>query len=369
MEWEDIDRNARQELLRMVEEVADENVVENCSEKMWPMEELEDAWRRREKYDYQKAFGRIRKARNRKIGWRIGAVACMVGVILGSFWFLGERVESVDFPLGIETRGNSEQVVLKMSDGKQVVLGGRDSLRLQEDKWGIQVNKGKVDYSIEQQGERSDELKYNELSIPVGGEYQIVLADGTCVHLNAKSKLKFPVTFSGTIREVHLEGEAFFDVAKDVEHPFVVRVGSMSVKVLGTRFNVNAYRADGVYETTLVEGKVEVSDRSMGQRVTLYPDQQARLKDGQLSIREVDVSLYTSWVNGKFHFEKETLLEITAQLERWYGVHFCFTNENLKREMFTGVVRKNYTIEQILSIIEKTTNVKFSVEGQTVMVN
>ena len=373
MEWEDIDRKAQRELLQMIKEATEDEEKEEMSEveklRLFFVDDLENEWKKRRKYDYKKAFGKIRRARYQRIGLRLGAAACMLGVMLGSVWMLRVYNEDVEAHLTEGRREDSRQVVLRMSDGKQVVLNGQDSVSLREDTWKIQVNKGKVDYSTQQQVSMDKKVKYNVLSVPVGGGYQVILADGTCVHLNAGSELKFPVTFSDSTREVYLKGEAFFDVVKDTEHPFVVKVGSMSVKVLGTRFNINAHRVDGVYETTLVDGKVEVSDRAVTKRVILFPNQQARLKDGHLSVYDVDVSLYTSWVDGKFYFEKESLQEIAAQLERWYGMHFFFVSEKLKQEKFTGVVLKNYTIEQILSIIEKTTNVKFSVEGQTVVVN
>lgn len=374
MEWEEIDKKAQRALLQLMKEITEDEdkpkkqLATTVARDILTGNHLENECKRREKYDYRKAFDRIRMAKYRRIGWRLSAVACLLCVILGSFWLLTGPGKITEQHLAKGTLENSHQVVLKMSNGKQIVLNQPEPLNLQEGQRKIQANKKIVDYFHGQMTTTEEEMKYNILSVPNGGEYQVILADGTHVHLNAASELKYPVFFSGDKREVFLKGEAFFDVAKDSEHPFIVKVGPMHVKVLGTRFNINAYRTDGIYETTLTEGKVEVSNQMTTKRVVLSPNQQAQLKDGQLSVREVDASLYTSWINGKFYFEKEFLSEITAQLERWYDIHFFFTREALKQEKFTGVILKDYTIEQILTIIEKTTNVKFSVNGKTVVV-
>lgn len=291
----------------------------------------------------------------------------MRGIVSLLLFVVGGNEEAALLAQG-ETEMMQGGAVLQMSDGREVALGSLENASLQEGEREIRADRGMVDYTSDRPASVEREEKYNVLSVPKAGEFRIVLADGTNVYLNAGSELRYPVAFLGGQRLVYLKGEAFFDVAKDAEHPFVVRVGAMDVKVLGTRFNVNASRVDGVYETTLLEGKVEVGDRLTSQQVVLSPNEQARLKGGKLSVREVDASLYTSWMDGKFYFERETLEEITAQLERWYDVHFFFLRESMKQERFTGVVRKDDSIEYLLSLIEKTTNVKFSVNGQTVTV-
>ena len=150
--------------------------------------------------------------------------------------------------------------------------------------------------------------------------------------------------------------------------PFVVEVAAMEVKVLGTCFNINAARSDGGVQTTLVSGKVEVADRENAGKVVLFPNQQAELKKGRLTVKNVDAGAVTAWRQGKFYFESESLEEIAAQLERWYDVHFFFSCENLKQEEFTGVIRRDYSADRILEIIAKTTDVEFDIQGRTVTV-
>lgn len=210
---------------------------------------------------------------------------------------------------------------------------------------------------------------FNTLMIPGGGEFQLVLADGTRVWLNAQTEFRYPVNFTGDSRQVYLNGEAYFEVVKDERRPFIVRTEAVDIRVLGTCFNVNDTRVDGTLEVTLVEGKVEVGDRGTAQRVVLYPDEQARVRQGQITVRDVDAGLYTSWVKGKFCFEGETLEEIAAQLERWYGVSFFFTRRELQERKFTGSVFRDESIEQILRLLEKTADVQCQVNGSVITVN
>ena len=137
---------------------------------------------------------------------------------------------------------------------------------------------------------------------------------------------------------------------------------------MGTCFNINASRSDERIQTTLVSGKVEVSDRENARKVVLLPNQRAELKKGCLTVENVDAEEIIAWMQGKFYFESESLEEIAAQLERWYDIHFFFSRESLKQEEFTGVIRRDYTANRILEIITKTTNVEFDIKGRTVTV-
>ena len=196
----------------------------------------------------------------------------------------------------------------------------------------------------------------------------MVLPDGSMVWLNSDSELKFPMNFAGERRKVFLKGEAYFEVVKNPDMPFIVEVAAMEVKVLGTCFNINASRSDERIQTTLVSGKVEVSDRENARKVVLLPNQRAELKKGCLTVENVDAEEIIAWMQGKFYFESESLEEIATQLERWYDIHFFFSRESLKQEEFTGVIRRDYTANRILEIITKTTNVEFDIKGRTVTV-
>lgn len=303
--------------------------------------------------------------------WRYAA-AIFIPLLIGSLFFwtqhLKEVSEAVPVSLGQLEPGN-RQAILKLGDGELIDLTtvGRDTL-LTRNGVTIRLDSSR---SVSYQGEivTGHTVDYNTIIVPRGGEYRLVLADGSVVWLNADSELKFPIAFHGDQRKVFLKGEAYFDVVKNPALPFVVDVAGMEVKVLGTCFNVNAYREDGVFQTTLVSGKVEVHNIGNAERVTLLPDQQAQLKNGHLFVSTVDASACVAWINGKFYFESESLLEIAAQLERWYDVDFFFAREELKHYEFTGVIRRDYTANQILDMITKTTNVHFEIKGRTVVVN
>ena len=143
----------------------------------------------------------------------------------------------------------------------------------------------------------------------------------------------------------------------------------VDVRVLGTSFNVNTYVSERAIRTTLVSGKVRVGDRLTGKGEVILPGQQVVWKDGVFATKEVDTSIYTAWIDGKFYFEGATLEEITAQLERWYDIDFFFTSDNVKHFAFAGVINKEYSANKIFSIIEKTTQVHFSVNGRVVTVS
>ena len=214
----------------------------------------------------------------------------------------------------------------------------------------------------------SREERKNELIVPRGGEYQIVLADGTRVWLNSATKLIFPQNFTGKERRVMLSGEAFFDVARDESKPFIVETSRMDVKVLGTRFNVNAYTDNEVVSTTLVDGSVEVASGTQ-KPITLVPGEQAYGEAGELEKREVNIRLYTSWIDGRFMFNNVELEEIVKQISRWYDVEIFFTNENVKRTRFTGGMVKFKPLDDLIRMIESTSPVRFSVKGKTIVIS
>jgi len=202
---------------------------------------------------------------------------------------------------------------------------------------------------------------------PFGEEYDFFLPDGSKVILNSKSKLSYPIHFKDHIREIALTGEAFFKVRKDKQRPFIVKTQFAQVKVLGTSFNVNAYENDEYNEITLVEGHVKVSNSS--NETSLIPGKQAICsRKNIISVRDVDVDIYTSWTRGIFEFNKMSLKKITTLLQRWYNVEFSFVDNTIENKKFTGAFKKGTPIESILNFIEETTNVKFIKENNLVYV-
>ena len=206
------------------------------------------------------------------------------------------------------------------------------------------------------------------LRIPRGGEYTLVLADGTTVYLNAESELRYPVKFSGERRKVYLRGEAYFDVVRDEQKPFTVEARGVEVLVLGTSFGVRAYEGEENVLTTLVQGRVDVS--AEGQRVKLIPGQQADFnrESERLTVAEVDVELYVGWKDGRLVFDNQPLSVILDELGRWYSFDVTYANEELKRIPYSVNIKKHEDIAHVLKFIERTGKVKFEINENKIVV-
>ena len=180
--------------------------------------------------------------------------------------------------------------------------------------------------------------------------------------------MEYPIVFPSGERRIRLQGEAYFQVAKDTNKPFRVVVNDMMVEALGTGFNINAYQDDNCLRTTLVEGKVRVSYSDTRQECILVPGEQAVLKEGVLTSGQVNVDDIIAWKKGRFVFSDMPLEIIANQLERWYDVEIRFDDTVAKYYRFTGVMKRYNELEQVLGLIEETTNVRFKVEGRQVKV-
>ena len=212
-------------------------------------------------------------------------------------------------------------------------------------------------------------LEYNTLKTPRGGEYTIVLSDGTKVYLNAASELKYPIQFNSEKREVYLLGEAYFEVTRDTNRPFYVITDAVRVKVYGTEFNVNTYGVGGT-QTTLVSGKVGIQGKGSIREYIMKPSQLAEFKDnGDFGgIRKVNAEIYTAWKEGFFVFEDEGLENILNRLSRWYDVDVFYGSEKVKEYHFTGHMEKYENVETILNAISKMVGVHFTIKGKTIVV-
>ncbi len=206
---------------------------------------------------------------------------------------------------------------------------------------------------------------YNKVETPRGGEYALLLSDGTKVHLNAMTSLRFPVTFDNGPRKVELEGEAYFEVCKTGQ-PFIVCTQGMQVEVLGTTFNISAYPQEE-YQTTLVNGSVKVNTET-GESCILKPSQQATISLGNSSIqiRMVDAGFYTSWIKGKIHFKDQRLEDIMKILSRWYDMEVIFANEKIKDLRFGCNVDRYSEITPFVRLLEETQKVHVKVNNKTI---
>ena len=303
---------------------------------------------------------------------RYAAILILPLSVLLLFWLHQEK----ELPpmnvavVGVMDSTDMHKVYLVQEGGTKVDLSTPhvDTIR-QDDGQLLAVDTlGKLVYNTVQ--EEVEELSYHKIVVPRGGEYTVELNDGTRVRLNADSELRFPVKFVGNERKVFLKGEAYFEVERDTSRPFRVDVhGDAIIEVLGTEFNVNAYPENAEIFATLVLGKVRVADLQTDSTVVLLPNQQAALSGAGINVKEVNPEDFISWINGRFYFEKMPLEEILIQLGRWYDLQVFWANEELKSYEFTGAIWRDNTIRQTLDMIEKTTDVCFTVSGRTVTVN
>ena len=218
-------------------------------------------------------------------------------------------------------------------------------------------------YAADQGGEKISRM--NRLDVPQGAEYHLVLSDGTRVWMNARSRLVYPVAFGDT-REVELEGEAYFEVTRDENRPFIVHAGQVAVKVLGTEFNVNTCRKQKV-QTVLVKGSVQVENGGK-REVVLRPGELAETVGTQIRVTQVNVRKYTAWREGVFYFEEAELEEIMTELADWYCVQAVFTDQTVRTRKFSGVLERSETIENVLKKIERTTSVHFTIQQGIIQV-
>ena len=215
-----------------------------------------------------------------------------------------------------------------------------------------------------------DSLRYNEVIVPKGGEYQLVLSDGTLVYLNSMTKIRFPERFSEKCREVEVCGEAFFEVAENKRVPFVVKTDAYEITVLGTKFNVTAYADEQVATTTLVEGAVSISGKCIGEAKALRPNDQFVLDrvSGSVEIKNVDVNYYTAWKDGMFRFRDVRLEEIMHVVERWYDMTVVYEDESVRDLHFGFNMSRLETIEPLLNIFELNGKIKITKEGKVLKI-
>ena len=311
-----------------------------------------------------------RKSRRMTLRWSIAAsIILLVGLFVGrTISGVRDIHEEQELAKSVMQPGTSK-AILMMADGKEVVLEQGQNLNILLNE-RVRVATSSQGIVYEERGKGMVTEEYNKLTTPIGGEYSLVLSDGTKVFLNADSELKYPVEFSDGKRIVDLKGEAYFEVHKDSLRPFIVRMNGAEVTVLGTSFNVNTYGDDGQIYTTLVNGSVRVSSMKNKQEEILKPGMQSvmNVQSGLLTVRKVDVEPYVAWREGRFVFRAMTLDLIMRQLQRWYDFEVFYQNSELKDYEFRGVIKRDMDLDKVLSVIKATTNVDFEVKGKVITI-
>lgn len=321
---------------------------------------------------------RMRSFRGHTV-WKAAAlIAILIGV--GTVLYRMERQDviagktadrSVDNKIK-QIRPGKNIAVLTLANGKIVFLDSASdgSLAQQGGTHITKLNNGQLVYKFTATNKDRADTKpvYNTLSTPRGGQYELVLPDGTKVWLNAASSLHFPAAFTGDTRAVELKGEGFFDVAPDARKPFVVRVGGVNVHVLGTRFNVNSYEGEGDIRTTLEDGSVSVTGG--GKSVILKPGQDAGFNEttGEIRVSTVNVASVIAWKDGLFYFDNTNIREIMDQVSRWYDAEIIYKTTTLDHKSYSGKLPRYSEVDALLKLLEMTGTVHFQVKGHTITV-
>lgn len=305
--------------------------------------------------------------------WRMAAAASIIivaGVLLYYIHPASPKKELTSKETNVPNQSpvipGKDRATLTLADGRVIDLDSSGAgLLAQEGSTSIINKDGKIIYDPNKKG--SGETIYNTISTPRGGQYQLVLPDGSKVWLNATSSIKFPVAFAGNSRTVELNGEAYFEVTKNPARPFVVKVKDVEVKVLGTHFNVMAYGEEGKIATTLLEGSVHVSRGA--ENHVMVPGQQAVWKEnGEYVLDEhADLEEVISWKNGKFYFNNADIKIIMRQIARWYDVDVEYRNISAQTQL-GGVVSRKEDLRQLLNYFEIAGKVHFTIEGRKIIV-
>jgi ferric-dicitrate binding protein FerR (iron transport regulator) len=323
----------------------------------------------------------------RHLWFRVAAAAVIITVLsVGSYFIFNDHPakpiaktktqQQTRFENDLVPGGN--KAVLTLANGAQIILDSatNGALTQQGNTKIIKLDNGQLSYNSlngSSSSPKTGEILYNIISTPRGGQYQVVLADGSKVWLNAASSLRFPTSFTGKERDVALTGEGYFEVAHNATKPFKVSVMGTEIEVLGTHFNVNAYDDETTIKTTLLEGSVKVGKGSASK--TIRPGEQAQIENHdnslnpKIMIQAVDIDAAVAWKNGRFIFHGNDIQSVMRQLARWYDVDVSYQG-NVTDEEFVGVInRSRYeNISEILDMLEKTRTVSFAISGHHVTV-
>lgn len=299
--------------------------------------------------------------------WRWAAAAAVI-LLLGSIYFIrttpSHNITSiVKNTTTTDVAPGTNKAILTLANGDVVTLDSAGNKVITQGKTVVRQKNGQLQYAAQNTGEA---IVYNTLTVPRGGQFNIVLPDGSHVWLNAASSLKYPTTFNGTRRMVEIQGQGYFEVAKNTKQPFLVKVNNMEVQVLGTSFDVMAYVDEKSVNTTLVEGAVNVHQGSISQR--LLPGQQAVLDPvtGAITVHPADVDQVIAWKTGFFEFDNASLSDIMRQLSRWYDIDVNYSQADNSR-LFGGRISRNLPLSDILHMLEAN-GPKFLLSGRKLIV-
>ena len=361
--WGNLSEEEHKELDQLLQQKELNHVFQNLGKDEFISKKLREYNRYSAKEAYSK-FLALQKKRT-VVRWPYYAAAAVIIVMLGITLLLNNQVRMPEVPVLADNKpiapGN-HKAILRLGDGRTINMA-EDTLQIQE-KAGtcIEYARGQIAYKTT---DHVDELIFNELIVPLAGECYITLEDGSRVWVNAGSVLKYPVKFIGAQRKVFLEGEAYFEVVKNSK-PFIVSTALGDINVLGTHFDVKAYKEEGKVYTTLVSGKVNFSG---SETMEISPGEQVvAFASGKMEKRTVDIAEYIGWKDGMYIFRNQNLETILGDLARWYDITVFYQNPALKKVEFTGNLRRYDNINVFMELLQRTGDLRYQIRGKTIIV-
>lgn len=316
-------------------------------------------------------LGTVSAPRQLRLWPRIAAAAILILLGAGLYFYVNpgkSKLKETAIANHIVPGGN--KAILTLANGSEISLAdaGNGTITKQAGAIVTKTKNGQLLYAGSTPGRGENALAYNTITTPKGGQYQVTLADGTRVWLNAASSLHYPTVFAGTNRTVQLTGEAYFEVAKNPKMPFKVLSNGQITEVLGTHFNINSYQDEPGTTTTLLEGSVNISDPESDVTVLLKPGQQSSSDvNGKIKVTNVNPEQFVAWKDGKFIFTNANIESIMRQVSRWYNVEIEYKG-NASKEKFGGRTSRFTNVAELLEILELTDHVQFEIEGRRIIV-
>ncbi|MFA4871265.1 MAG: FecR family protein [Pedobacter sp.] len=310
--------------------------------------------------------------KNIRIWPMISIAASVLAVLSVGFYFYNlnktQKKEAMAL-LSSEIIPGGNKAYLTLSNGKRISLTEAENGTLAKQE-GVTITKtddGQLIYKVTNTGEKGGVSAFNTIETPNGGQYQVLLPDGTKVWLNAASMLTYPVNFGKNERRVELSGEGYFEVAKNKLKPFRIKTDRQEVTVLGTHFNVNNYKDETKASTTLLTGSVSILNLKSSERAILKPDEQGILNEKSLSVQQVNAEDAIAWKNGEFLFNDEPLESIMRQISRWYDIDVEYKGVN-PTDRFGGSISRFENVTKVLEKLELTGGIHFKIQHRTIIV-
>lgn len=309
---------------------------------------------------------------------RIAAASVIALALLGGYLIFTQKNHKAT-PVMVSSLNKNDippggnKAILTLADGTRVILDSANNGTISKEGnvTVIKLDDGQLAYNSSTGINQQAEVQYNTITTPRGGQYQLILSDGTKVWLNAASSLRYPTSFSGKERRVELTGEGYFEVKHDPTKPFFVTSGSMNVKVLGTHFNINAYTDEDAVKTTLLQGSVEINTADQSTR--LVPGDQAQIINKEndrskiIKVKNIDTDQVIAWKNGYFSFNDNNIQSVMRQLSKWYDIDVTY-NGTISNETFSGKVYRNTSLKNVLEILSFT-NLHIRLQGRTLIIS